>query len=682
MYIEHTDAKNELVLTPLSYRSSIPSLAPSRTRQAAVVLLSDARLGNVESLRAYLADRRVPVITLPEIRPHSGKVSPTSGLELHLEEWLERSAEPFAEIRGALGDFHATLRSARARAPARAQQMFWWPFTQHQNVDPGHVTVIDSRCGDDFLVYEPAAPPALRPLFDGCASWWTQGVSTEHHGTLARGLAYAAGRYGHVMFPENSHGAALQAAERLLGAVGDPWASRVFFSDDGSTAIEIALKMAFRKALQQAGRSADDLLQSETAPLDIHVLGLTNAYHGDTLGAMDAVPPSVFNRTQFPAWYKGRGLFFDPPTAALVKGTWTVTLPDSEGWGGGLGKAPMSMPMPSRDHLFDWTVRDASPLAETYRAHIRARIDAHGSGSTTPPPVFGALILEPVLQGAGGMVFLDPLFQRVLVQEARRRGIPVIFDEVFTGLYRLGVASAWRLLGEQPDIACYAKLLTGGSVPLAATVTSEAIFALFKDKSKLNALLHGHSYSAHALGCQAASAALALLSNPATNPNFRPKPTAREGETTDDAPSLQASCKDFRGGRCCAEAADPGYALEFCACRAAEGTVGDLWDPTRVAALSMLPSVARALSMGSVCAFEMHVGGAGGGYASSGAAEIVRGLRAAAGVYARPLGNVVYLMAAPMTPRARCDAILGALEELLRKAGSGRGGATSEDLVP
>lgn len=106
------------------------------------------------------------------------------------------------------------------------------------------------------------------------------------------------------------------------------------------------------------------------------------------------------------------------------------------------------------------------------------------------------------MQGAGGMNFVDPLFQTLLAAACRARGIPVIADEVFSGLWRLGHASASAALGMQPDIACYAKLLTAGTVPLSATLASEAVFKAFEGDTKAEALLHGHSYTAHPAGCQ------------------------------------------------------------------------------------------------------------------------------------------------------------------------------------
>lgn len=397
----------------------------------AAVLLMDQGLGNGRTLREHLGRRGIPVLALPPVPENSGLLRPGpgafAGLEEGLARWLESATDQMIEARELLAKYHWQLRGSRDALAARADRMLWWPFTQHAQVEPGNVTVIDSRCGDDFLVATPSAVAekgegrdVLRPLFDGCASWWTQGVGSEHHPALASAVAYAAGRYGHVMFPENAHGAAVQCAERLLATGGKGWASRVFFSDDGSTAIEIALKMAFRVAACRAERELGqplDRLVSSPDGLQLEVVGLTNAYHGDTLGAMDAVPPSVYNRSQFPTWYRGRGCFFDPPTVALVNGMWQMD-PGPELQAEGVGPASF----PSRDALFDRT-RDSGPLAESMRRMVRARLDQH-PGVREGRVRLGALVMEPVLQGAGGMLMIDPLFQRVLVQGRSREQTP------------------------------------------------------------------------------------------------------------------------------------------------------------------------------------------------------------------------------------------------------------------
>ncbi|KAL2504959.1 Bifunctional dethiobiotin synthetase/7 [Abeliophyllum distichum] len=121
---------------------------------------------------------------------------------------------------------------------------------------------------------------------------------------------------------------------------------------------------------------------------------------------------------------------------------------------------------------------------------------------------------------ASGMQMVDPLFQRILVRECQSRKIPVIFDEVFIGFRHLQTAPSAELLCCQPDISCFAKLITGGIIPLTTTLASDAVFKAFVGDSKLKALLHGHSYSAHAMGCMAAVKSIKWFKDCTTNVNL------------------------------------------------------------------------------------------------------------------------------------------------------------------
>lgn len=201
------------------------------------------------------------------------------------------------------------------------------------------------------------------------------------------------------------------------------------------------------------------------------MLGLQGAYHGDTLGAMDCVAPSPFNGRRQTPWYAGRGLFLDPPTLALRGGAW----------------AGAGQPAPLPDLAAVFAPRPEAVAA--HRAAIAAALDAHDAAAGArlaarpAPPALAACLLEPVVQGSGGMRLVDPAFQRALAAEARARGIPLVLDEVFTGLWRLGAPSGAALLGLDPDVACYGKLLTGGLVPLALTLASEPVFEAFKGRA-------------------------------------------------------------------------------------------------------------------------------------------------------------------------------------------------------
>ncbi|CAN6831923.1 unnamed protein product [Brassica oleracea] len=191
-------------------------------------------------------------------------------------------------------------------------------ITQHKLVPEETVTVIDSRCGEKFSVYKGSGNDSITQQFDACASWWTQGPDPAFQAELAREMAYTAARFGHVMFPENVYEPALKCAELLIDGVGKGWASRVYFSDNGSTAIEIALKMAFRKfcvdheTLLEFSEGKD-----EKKHIVVKVLALRGSYHGDTLGAMEAQAPSPYTGFLQQPWYTGKGLFLDPPTDIL-----------------------------------------------------------------------------------------------------------------------------------------------------------------------------------------------------------------------------------------------------------------------------------------------------------------------------------------------------------------------------
>lgn len=153
-------------------------------------------------------------------------------------------------------------------------------------------------------------------MMDACASWWTQGVG---HGNpyMSLALAEAAGRYGHVMFPSNLHPPAVQLTRYLLErGPGVGWADRVFFSDDGSTGMEIAIKMALR--LNQARHG----VKFDTE--NLVVLAQNDCYHGDTLGTMDTSNPSVFNQNQHP-WYRPKGLSIEVPFVSYRKGIYQYT---------------------------------------------------------------------------------------------------------------------------------------------------------------------------------------------------------------------------------------------------------------------------------------------------------------------------------------------------------------------
>ena len=494
---------------------------------AGVAVFQDTTYQNYEYFKKYFKAENVPLLTVPK-PPHHSEVHDHSSMNNY---YLDAESTPDAES-PSVGEFSEILVSKHVQRIERLDSMasiahkhIWYPFTQHRNLQPESLNVIDSAYGDYFQSYTKQAsvsaavgpsqigPSLLRSTVDGSASWWTQGLG---HGNkaLTAAAAKAAGRYGHVMFASGVHEPALSLAESLLVLLENPRLQRVFYSDNGSTGMEVAVKMALKASAARYGWLDEDT--------EIGVLGLKNSYHGDTIGAMDMSEPSVFNKKV--PWYRGRGYWFDYPTVKMQKGAWIVEKP--AGLEDQLGQPEEFASLSS---VFDPS-RDSSEDAAKYERYIRDELDRL---TQQEKQRFGALVLEPVVLGAGGMMLADPLFQRTLVKVVRSSaslfspstpqprldpaaeeqwsGLPVIADEVFAGLYRLGHKTGSSLLRIHPDISVHAKLLTGGLLPLAVTLASESIFEASLSPSKVDALLHGHSYTAHPVGCAVANESLKQL---------------------------------------------------------------------------------------------------------------------------------------------------------------------------
>ncbi|CAM9536742.1 unnamed protein product [Pylaiella littoralis] len=614
---------------------TLSALESLRTRGYSVLGIAlfaqDNYLGNADALSSHASS--IPVFELPALPPP----------ELPLEPWYDAdaTARGFQGLLDGLAERRVAGVVRLAGMKARGHRALWWPFTQHDDLSKGKVNLLDSAYGDYFCVADVEEGQegkggeeggakssqirvSYRALVDACASWWTQGAGHGNPG-MALAIAEAAGRYGHVIFPGNIHAPALEVAERLLEGPGRGWASRVFFTDNGSTATEVAIKMGFRRFLKD--RFA---LSEPPSGTRLSVVAQEGCYHGDTLGAMNVAVPSVFNRGQH-AWYQAQGLFFEVPNVSWRDGCFSVALPKAM-HAAALAKAAEveltnELMLESRDAAFEFGTRDAGALASFYRSHVR-QVDASKMDAfeAEKGAILGSLLLEPIVMGAGGMVFVDPLFQRILVQECRARGMPVIYDEVFSGLWRLGVESTRELLGEDPDVSCYAKLLTGGLVPMAATVATERVFDAFSG-AKADCLLHGHSYTAHPVGCAAAVEFLSQLEKSAAYPG-------------------------------------------------AGGRMANSWDESAVRELSRLPTVDRAFGLGSVLAVEMKT--AERGYASQGAVEVVQRLHES-GVYARVLGNVAYVMISPTTPGEACADLMATVTTVIRDFGEDGGRKASSD---
>lgn len=230
-------------------------------------------------------------------------------------------------------------------------------------------------------------------------------------------------------------------------------------------------------------------------------------------------------------------------------------------------------------------------------------------------------------------------------------GLPVIFDEVFTGLYRLGRFTASSFLGVGADVSVHAKLLTGGLVPLCATLASESIFRAFASDDKTDALLHGHSYTAHPVGCQVALESLRQMQDMESSGRWAPFQRGWITGTNDEGVKHEAA------------AAGNETRSSECGC-------WSIWSPQTVDWLSRRPSVAGVWALGSVLAIHLASPG-GAGYTSTAAVALRDALRATNrgpaqnpwNVHSRVLGNVLYLMGSQTTGQE----LVLELEQLLRR---------------
>lgn len=324
---------------------------------------------------------------------------------------------------------------------ARDGVAIWHPFTQH-------------GLGRPLIPIKDAAGAILRDIYgreylDLISSWW---VNLHGHGRpeLAEAVADQIRRLDHVQFAGATHEPAVRLAERLLKKAGLTENAKVFYSDNGSTAVEAALKIAHQHWVNRG------------TPRRLFAT-LRGAYHGDTVGAMSVGRSSGF----FDAFH---GLMFE-----------TVSLPVPLVWNG-----------------FANEEGESAALGE-----IESILESDGS-------VLAGLIVEPLVQGAGGMRFHSASFLRKLCELFRERGIPVIFDEVMTGFGRTGSFFAYQQTGFLPDMICLSKGITGGILPLAVTIASNDLFDSFLGNDFSSALAHGHSYTANPVSCAAALASLDL----------------------------------------------------------------------------------------------------------------------------------------------------------------------------
>ncbi|MCT0206265.1 adenosylmethionine--8-amino-7-oxononanoate transaminase [Synechococcus sp. CS-1332] len=409
----------------------------------------------------------------------------------------------------------------------------WHPFTQVATADPPLRVV---RGEGALLELDDG-----RRLIDAISSWW---VTLHGHGepSIAAAIAGQARRLEQVGFSDFRHPAAEQLAERLAACSG---LERLFFSDNGSTAVEVALKIAW-----QWWRNRGEPRQQ--------LIGFEGAYHGDTFGAMAVGERSLFSAP------------FEPLLFAVARAPWPATWWDDDG-------------------------------VEAREAAALERLEQLLETPTA------AVILEPLLQGAGGMALVREGFLRRVEALVRASGALLIADEVMTGFGRSGHLFACQRAGIRPDLMALSKGLTGGFLPMGVTLAREAIYNGFIGTAAGLTLFHGHSFTANPLGCAAALASLDLLQE---------RPERHQGFEARHRPHLEA--------------------------------------------LARHRLVRRPRLLGSVAAFEVATDRPG--YLNPVGPRLQR-LALERGVFLRPLGQVVYLLP-PLCldddQLADCYAVIGA----------------------
>jgi len=339
------------------------------------------------------------------------------------------------------------------------QRHVWHPFTQMRDWNaPGHEPIVLVE-GDGAVLRDNQG----REYLDGNSSIWTN-LHGHRRPEIDQAIRDQLDRLAHSSFLGLTNDVAPALAAELVEAAGLP-DHKVFFSDDGSTAVEAALKMVFQARVQRG------------EPQRTLFLSLGNGYHGDTVGAMSAGHSALFHRAYRPMLFETREV--------LSPACYRCPYNKAEPVRGSDARASRSC---------HWEcIGDLEKALEDDRA--------------------SALVLEPRVQGAAGMTMHPEGYLEKAAALCRERGVWLVLDEVMTGFGRTGTMFAFQRESDvRPDLIALAKGLTGGYLPVAATLASPEIFEAFLgDFSELKTFFHGHSYTGNALGGAAARANLRIF---------------------------------------------------------------------------------------------------------------------------------------------------------------------------
>ena len=311
----------------------------------------------------------------------------------------------------------------------RDRKVNWHPYTQMKTAS--HIPIVR---GEGSYIYDADG----KRYIDAVSSWWVT-LHGHAHPYIAAKVSEQLQTLEQVIFAGFTHPNAIELSERLLTLLPDNQ-EKVFYTDNGSTAIEVALKMCLQFHYNRGEKKNK-------------IFAFRNGYHGDTFGAMSV---------------SGRGLWTNPFGEQLFE--------------------VLFIDIPTKENLKE----------------IKSYIDLHAGEAA-------CFVYEPLVQGAGGMLMHEAEALSELMQFCKSKEILLIQDEIFVGFGRTGKLFAVDHLSQIPDIMCFSKGLTGGTLPLGITTCTEEIYNAFYSDDKTKALFHGHSFTASPLACAAALASLDLL---------------------------------------------------------------------------------------------------------------------------------------------------------------------------
>ncbi len=334
----------------------------------------------------------------------------------------------------------------------RSLAAVWHPCTQmqhHHSTGPMALPLVPIASGQGAWLYDFDGKRYL----DGISSWWTN-LFGHANPRINAALKAQLESLEHVMLAGFTHQPVVELSERLAALTGGHL-GHAFYASDGASATEIALKMSFHH-WQNRGR-----------PQKTRFLCLEGSYHGETVGALAVTDVALFKDAYAP----------------LVRQADTVMCPDARRAAPG---------------------ETAIDVARRAAAALEAKLEAEGEQ-------IAALIVEPLVQGAAGMVMYDPEYLRLARQLCDRHAVHLICDEIAVGCGRTGTFFAHEQAGIKPDLLCLSKGISGGYLPLSIVLSTDAIYAAFYDEATPRGFLHSHSYTGNPLACRAALATMDIF---------------------------------------------------------------------------------------------------------------------------------------------------------------------------